>query len=345
MVFPDKDWRESPPEDQGLDGGRLARAMDVIRRISGRQGIDQCVVIRDGVIVWRGTDIDNLHSVWSCTKSFLSTVLGLLIEDGKCTLDTCAADIYPPMEKHYPAVTLRHMVTFTSGYRPREASARAAPFEPAEPFFAPGGKFHYSWEAYLLALILTKIAGEDLRELFRRRVAVPIGLDDSTWRWGDWGCFDQLTGLRGVPVRGGSGLYERGVWMTARAMARVGWLFACGGRWLGRQVISRDWIEQATRPQVPAATPSLEPDAWYRRLPGCYGFYWWANGIDSAGRRMWPSAPRGTFAMQGHLNNVCFVIPDWRTVVVRLGMDAAIDNDLYDEFFAAMRDALREGQA
>jgi CubicO group peptidase (beta-lactamase class C family) len=267
-------------------------------------------------------------------------VLGLLIEDGRCSLDTLAADVHPPMEKLYPAVTLRHLVTFTSGYRPREASSRAAPFEPAEPFFAPGERFHYSWEAYLLALLLTKIAGEDLRELFRPRVARPIGLEDSAWRWGDWGCFDQLTGLSGVAVRGGSGLYERGVWITARAMARVGWLFACGGEWNGRRVVSAQWIEQATRSQVHATTPPLEPNGWYRRLPGCYGFYWWTNGIDSRGKRMWPSAPPRTFAMQGHLNNVCFVVPDWRMVVVRLGMDTAIDNDLYDEFFAALGEAI-----
>lgn len=343
LAFPERDWVETSPEQEGIDGAQLDRAMDVIRRISGEQGNTQSAVVRNGRLVWRGPDIDSLHTVWSCTKSFLSTTLGLLIDDGRCTLDTRAADIYPPLEEHYPTVTLRHMATFTSGYHPREASATVPPFTPAEPFFVPGERFHYSWEPYLLALILTKIAGEPLRDLFRRRVAVPIGLDESTWRWGDWGVFDHLTGLRGGAVCGGSGLYERGVWITARAMARVGWLFACGGEWNGRPLVSRQWVEQATRPQVPASTPPHDPNAWYRRLPGTYGYYWWTNGIDSAGRRMWPSAPPRTFAMQGHLNNVCFVIPDWRLVVVRLGMDAAIDNDLYDEFFAALREAVPGG--
>jgi CubicO group peptidase (beta-lactamase class C family) len=342
-LFPERDWVAAAPEQAGLDAAKLSRAMDVIRRLSGEQGTSQCVVIRDGLLVWRGEDIDNLHTVWSCTKSFLSTTLGLLIEDGKCSLDTRAADVYPPMEKQYPAVTLRHLVTFTSGYRPREASAAAAPFEPSEPLFAPGERFHYSWESYLLALLLTKIAGEPLRDLFRRRVAEPIGLRQDQWRWGDWGAFDALTGLHGAAVCGGSGLYERGVWITARALARVGWLFACGGEWDGRPLLRRSWVEQALAPQVPAATPPHEARAWYWRLPGTYGFYWWTNGIDCRGRRMWPAAPPPAAAMQGHLNNVCFVIPPWRMVVVRLGMDAAVDNDLYDEFFAALRQAIREG--
>jgi CubicO group peptidase (beta-lactamase class C family) len=337
----ESDYATEPWHDQPeANDARLAEAVKVIRRISGEQGADQCIIVREGRMVWRGADIDNLHSVWSCTKSILSLTLGLLIEDGRCSLDTRAAELYPAMEELYPAVRLRHMASFTSGYFPREASASAAPFEPATPHFAPGQKFHYSWEPYLLAMLLTKVAGEPLRDLFRRRVAEPIGLDASAWKWGDWGALDSLTGLAGVPVCGGSGLYERGVWMTARAMARVGWLMAQGGLWAGRQIVPCQWVEQATRPQVPASTPAFEPGAWYKRLPGTYGFYWWTNGIDSFGKRMWPAAPERTFAMQGHLNNICFVIPPWRMVVVREGSDLAIDNDLYDGFFAALRQAV-----
>jgi len=85
------------------------------------------------------------------------------------------------------------------------------------------------------------------------------------------------------------------------------------------------------RPRVEARHPA--------HLPGRYGYYWWTNGADSTGRRLWPAAPERTFAMQGHLNNYCFVIPPWRMVVVRLGMDAVIDSRLYDAFFAALRRA------
>lgn len=336
MTFPGKDWVEVAPERVGLDGRKLDAAMEVIAGISGADGNRQCVVIRDGQMVWHGPDIDRLHGVWSCTKSFLSLTLGLLIDDGRCSLDTLAADIYPAMAERYPTVTLRHLATFTSGYRPVAASAEVAPFEPGEPLFAPGEKFHYWWESYLLALLLTKVAGKSLRDLFRRRIAEPIGLDAAAWQWGDWGPFDRLTGLRDVAVCSGSGVYDRGVRITARAMARVGWLMASGGRWGERQLVSRAWVEESTRAQVPAATPPYDPAAWYVRLPGTYGYYWWTNGVDSAGRRMWPSAPERTFAMQGHLNNICLVIPPWRLVVVRLGEDAALDGDRYEEFFAAL---------
>lgn len=340
MTFPETDWLESPPERQGLDSRKLDEAMETLARITGAGGHSRCVVIRNGRLVWRGTDVDSLHTVWSCTKSFLSITLGLLIDEGRCTLETRAADVYPALAGHYPTVTLRHLVTLTSGYRPREASAEVPPLEPDAPLFAPGAAFHYSWDPYLLALVLTIVAGESLGDLFARRVAEPIGLDPAAWQWGDWGALDSLTGLRHTAVCGGSGAFGRGVRITARALARLGWLVACDGQWNGRQLISRQWIRQATRPQVPAATPCHAGQPWTARLPGTYGYYWWTNGTDATGRRLWPAAPERTCAMLGNQDNVCFVIPPWRMVVVRLGTDGPVVNERYDEFLAALGRAL-----
>lgn len=326
-----------------IAGGGLDSVLAVLDRITGAGGSRAAVVVRDGRIVRAGPDIDDRRSVWSCTKGFLSAALGLLVDDGRCSLDTRAADIHPPLAERYPTVTLRHLATMTSGFRPREASAAVPPLEPSTPLFQPGERFHYSWDPYLLALLLTKAAGEPLRELFRRRVAEPIGLEPASWSWGDWGALDALTGLPGTVVCGGSGLFDRGVSITARAMARIGWLYACGGRWGDRQIISSAWIGRSTRPQVAASLPCLEPDSWYARLPGRYGFYWWANGLDRCGRRLWPSAPAQTFAMIGRQDNACFVIPPWRMVIVRLGTEGPIANDRYGELFAPLAQAVEHG--
>jgi len=339
-VFPDDQWQEAAPAAVGLDGKRLAAAVRALVRITGPQGSSQCAIVRDGRLVWHGPDVDCMHGVWSCTKSILSLTVGLLVEDGRCTVQTRAADIHPPLERHYPTMTLRHLLTFTSGYRPRAASRDAPALEPAEPLFAPGTRFHYSWDPYLLALLATKLAGEPLDELFRRRIADPIGLDGASWQWGRLGSFDALTGLRGVPVCGGSGLWDCGLAITARAMARLGWLVACDGLWNGRRVIDSHWLREATSPQTSPALPPHDAAAWYRPLPGRYGYYWWTNGPDTAGRRLWPSATERTCAIQGNQDNYCFVIPEWRMVVVRLGTDGGISNTRYDEFFAALREAV-----
>lgn len=341
-VFPGDDWEVAAPEEVGVDCSALGRAMGVLKAVTDdkqhavthHDGIKQSLVIRHGKMIWQGPEIDTLHTVWSCTKSFPSLCMGLLVDDGKCTLDTRAADVVPSLRKDYATVTLRHLATFTSGYAGRAGGDTPATFEPGVPQYAPGAYFHYSQATDMLAKVLTDIAGEPLRDLFRRRIADPIGMDPAGWRWGDWGAVD------GLAVCGGSGSFEHGMHITARQMARVGWLLVNGGNWAGRQVVSRTYIEEMTRVQVAAETPALEPEGWYVRLPGSYGLNIWLNGVTPDGNRMWPAAPAGVSAIQGNMNNICFAIPEWDMTLVRLGTDGRIDNDRYTEVFAALREAI-----
>lgn len=79
-VFPEADWRETSPESQGIDGEKLQNAMDYLAGECGSHKTSRAVVIRNGWMVRKGNDIDNTHNVWSCTKSFTSTVPELLAE-------------------------------------------------------------------------------------------------------------------------------------------------------------------------------------------------------------------------------------------------------------------------
>jgi len=116
MVFPNQHWQETEPEAQGVDSAKLKAAVAYLKENSGSDGIRELVIIRNGCMIWKGTDIDKMHGVWSLTKSFTSTVLGLLIDDGKAALDTLAKDYVPSMAQVYPDITLRHFTTMTSGY-------------------------------------------------------------------------------------------------------------------------------------------------------------------------------------------------------------------------------------
>ena len=53
--------------------------------------------MRHGCAIWQGPEEGEGHGIWACTKSFTSTVLGLLIDDGKATLETLAGDHVPAM--------------------------------------------------------------------------------------------------------------------------------------------------------------------------------------------------------------------------------------------------------
>lgn len=347
MSFPGADWDEAPPASQGVDAFKLAAAMEYLAGNTGRDGTNEALIVRRGRLIWHGPRIDKVHGVWSCTKSFTSTVAGLLIEDGKCTLDTPARDHMPVLAQTYPAVTLRHFTTMTSGYRavgdePRGSYIHGPSrtwFQPnASPQFAPpGSKFAY-WDSAMneFGLVLTRIAGEPIADLFRRRVAEPIGMNPKAWRWGDFG---NVGGL-GVKVNGGSGNSGSHIYLSAREMARFGHLFLNRGRWRGKQLVSAAWVDAATRVHVPADLPHGQPECSIDGR-GVYGFNWWVNGTKPDGKRKWPAAPPGTFAASGFNNNQCFVVPEWEMVAVRLGLDGNVSDSVWSEFFARLAMAVK----
>ncbi len=346
-VFPAGDWPQAAPESQGLDSARLAAAAEYLRTNAGRDGIDQLVIIRNGCMVWQGTAIDQVHGIWSATKSFTSTVLGLLIDDGKATLGTRAKDRLPVLAAAYPEVTLRHFTTMTSGYRAMKDEPVGSyrhgpsptPFDPCStPLFPPGARYAY-WDSAMnqFANVLTRIAGEPIEDLFQRRIADPIGMDRNEWDWGDFGRID------GITVNGGSGNSNKHVFISARQLARLGLLFLNGGNWDGQQLISAEWVEMVTQPQVPTSIPVWPDSAADGR--GVYGFNWWVNGLTVDGQRNWPGVPVGTFAASGYNNNDMFVIPEWNMVIVRLGLDQndrAITNDVYARFLEMVGEAITD---
>lgn len=333
-VFPEDDWKIVSPESQNVNQEKLEEAMTYLKSICGKDGVSQALIVRNGYIIWQGEDIDKVHNVYSCTKTFTSTVLGLLIDDGKCSLETLAKDHVSNLDKYYFTLTLKHFTTLTSGY---EAFGKKTPFVPDFPLFESGTKFHYS-DASMnqFANVLTRIAGEPIMDLFKLRIADPITMNPKGWYWGNFGVID------GLLVNGGSGSQSKGMHISAREFARFGLLFLNRGNWDGRQLISEKWVEKATSNQVDASIQPYKKRAWYMGLIGAYGFNWWTNGFRSNGQRRWPAAPPKTAAAQGNYNNYCFIIPEWQMVIVRLGTDRRINNELYKDFFIKLKLAIEE---
>jgi CubicO group peptidase (beta-lactamase class C family) len=324
LVFPQTEWEVATPESQGISRENLDAAMAYLDSVCGEIGTSRSMVIKNGYVVWQGDDVESRHLVWSCTKSFLSTCLGLLWDDGKCTPETKAKKHFGKLEEDYPDVTIEHLATFTSGYDHEEGD----PFEPAQPNYAPGEAFHYSRQSDVLAYVLTMAGEESLESLFERRVASVIGITPEQMEWKD------NTEVNGITLNGGAGMPETGVYITAEAMARFGWLYCCNGNWNGQQVVSQKYIDYATSVRVSTDVPPYDQDAWYAGLiPGNYGLNWWVNGEKPDGTQMWPHAPEGTFAAQGNKNNICLIVPAWNMVIVRIGGDENIDTDLYDGVF------------
>ncbi|MFC1717193.1 serine hydrolase [Candidatus Poribacteria bacterium] len=347
MIFPGKEWKEDTPESQAIDSARLKEALDYLAENSGSDGIGEVVIVRNGYLIWKGDNIDKVHGVWSLTKSFTSTTLGLLVNDGKCTLDTLAKDHIPAMAKSYPDITLRNFTTMTSGYyavgdEPRGSYVHGpsqTPFESADtPLFSPPGSRYAYWDSAMnqFANVLAHIAGESIEDLFKRRIADPIGMNPDNWNWGDFGEVD------GLIVNGGSGNSGKHIFISARELARFGHLFLNRGKWNGEQLISAAWVDAASSVQVPASMPLEELSG--ADGSGVYGYNWWVNGIRTDGERKWPDAPLGTYSASGYNNNDMFVVPEWNMVIVRLGLDqgeSKITDEIYNTFLRKTGQSIR----
>ena len=341
MAFPGTSWAERSPKSQGVDAESLQAALRHLEGFSGEDGVRETVVIRNGYVIYRGDRADTSHGTWSVSKSIASTALGLLVEDGKAALDARASTVEPILEGRYADVTLRHFATMTSGYnadgpnRWGEPSAdwSVTPYDVSAPLFEPGTAFAYWDEAMIVfGRVLTRLAGEELYDLVDRRIMAPIGVRDWSW-WAE-------DSLDGTAVNYGA----TGVALSPLDLARFGHLFLNEGNWAGEQLLDSAWVRQAMRAQVPASLALADTDRQDLDGRGLYGFNWWTNGVNAGGERSMPDAPPGLYYASGFNNNMCFVIPEWDMVVVRMGEDGNPPEGkipAYNGFFRELAKAVR----
>jgi len=297
-------------------------------RLARKAKSSSVMVIRHGYVVgewYQNADEKTLWNIYSCTKSFTGTACGMLFRDsaegkllgkGDFRLDSSAyshiPEGFPLTDSRKERIRIGHLLTMTScikgedagvfGLRPAEGFG---PFELAlgrcptadgvwvsELWGEPGTRWDYSDPAFAhLALIFRRVAGIELAEYLRQRLFDPIGIEDINW--------DYIGGEDGTI--GPHTLANGGLHITARDLARFGYLALNHGVWAGREMISGKWMEKATQ-----TSQSLNKN---------YGYTWWVNTQGT----LWQGVPKDTFAAMGFNSNKCYVIPSLDLVVIRVG--------------------------
>lgn len=286
MVFPGDAWDIVAPETMAIDSVKLEAA------ITKLPNADKTMILRNGRVIWQGDDVDSSHEVFSITKSFASTGLGLLVDDGVVALDTKAAELNPALAEHYPDVTLRHLVTQTSGLH-------GSILNPPTPRFTPpGSQYHYNEIGANNALShsISVASGTSLQELIVSRIAEPIGMDLDQLE------FDRAS-LRSGETTTSFNSAHSGLAISASNLARYGHLYLNGGDWNGEQLLSSEWIQEATQVQV-NDIPNHESSGG--NYVGNFGYGWWRYSPDR-------------FNAFGFSNNRLMVNPNEGFVVVSLG--------------------------
>jgi CubicO group peptidase (beta-lactamase class C family) len=145
----------------------------------------------------------------------------------------------------------------------------------------------------------------------------PIGAS-STWQYHGYNNSDVMVEGRKIKSVSGGTRWGGGLWINTRDEARFGYLFLRKGRWGNKQLISADWVKNATTPAA------VGPD---------YGFLWWLN----TKQKQWPSAPASSFAALGYGSNTIWVDPENDLVVVWRWHQGNAADDFLKRVLAAVK--------
>jgi CubicO group peptidase (beta-lactamase class C family) len=230
-----------------------------------------------------------LHDARSVSKSVISLLVGTFVGEGQnLNLDGSIASYFPeltlPLDDERRAITLRNLLTMSSGLDWHEDSvpndetrlfwkADLANFVLGRSLIAkPGRRFLYnSGGAALVAEILVKTGGKPLADLVRERLFDPMGIKEWEWARDIHGRPLAFTGLRLLP----------------RDMLKLGRLMLDGGKWYGRQIVSRDWVEASLKNNI--GTGHKIPPGADGELT--YGYFWWSGFVSLKGRSFqWAAA-------------------------------------------------------
>jgi Beta-lactamase len=260
------------PSAQGVRSRGISAFLDVLER-DPRIEPHGLIIQRHGHRIvegyWAPHTADRSRLVYSVSKTFTGTALGVQLGEGRLTLDDLVSDHLPELfDDTTPDATrrmrIRHIASMATGHD-RETLLEAFTLDPTDPVHGflsippdaePGTVFAYNQPPVLtLATILQRLAGERLVDYLRPRVLDPAGIGDLRW----------------AQTPSGVDLGYSGVFTNLDAVARLGQLHLDDGVWNGRRILPEGWVADASSVQI-ANGDGLDPD-WQQG----YGFQLWMS--------------------------------------------------------------------
>lgn len=303
------------------------------------------IVQKNGTKVYEkyfnGYTADNAVHVYSVTKSVLSALIGIAIDQGYIgSLDQKVLAFFPDYqvkdgEKTIQKITLKHLMTMTAPYKYET--------EPYELFFISQnpiqdaldllggngiiGEFNYSaiGGTHILAGILARATGQSILDFAEKYLFAPMGITvphNLLLRSEE----EHMRVMNDKTTRGwvvdpqGINTGSWGLFLTPEDMAKIGQLHLDGGRWLGKQLVSAAWIAESTK----------EHRRWDKLL---YGYLWWI--IDDQAHSFAALGDGGNVIYVNNKNNMVIAIasllvPDARDCIelIKTTIEPAFENSI-----------------
>jgi CubicO group peptidase (beta-lactamase class C family) len=327
------EWETASPGDVGLDTNLVA---DLIGRIKDRTytNIHSVLIVKNGKLAveeyypgqngegrQQAFSRDALHEMHSATKSVNSILVGIAIDQHLIRgVDKEISAFFPEYSDLFTnrqknGINLKDLLSMKAGFAwdewtypytdPRNDAATMAGradffrYVLERPMAAAAGrKFTYnSGISLLLGEIVFKASGLKADEFAERNLFRPLGITNYYWQTAPNGVVNTFGGLA----------------LSPRDMAKIGYLLLNGGRWRGKQIVSKEWVEASTSRQ---ADPGQLP-AWFSA--DGYGYQWWLGSFHLPGQDV------RSFSARGRGGQFIVVVPILQIVAVFTGWN---DNEL-----------------
>lgn len=285
------------PESQGVFSQAL---MDFVQAAdsSGLQW-HSFMILRNGNVLaegyWKPFQEGLKHTLYSLSKSFTSSAIGFAVQEGLLTVEDQVISFFPddlPAEvsDNLKAMKIKDLLTMTTGHETDTMGPiRSNPETPwvqsflAHPVvFEPGTHFLYNTGAtYMLGAILFKVSGKTLEEYLKPRLFDKLEITNYDWEKSPQGLNTAGWGLR----------------VSTNDIAKFGQLYVQNGNWNGEQLLSEEWVKEATSKQVNSQDNDSD----------------WGQGY---GYQFWRCKPEpGFFRGDGAFGQYCIMIPQYQMVI------------------------------
>jgi CubicO group peptidase (beta-lactamase class C family) len=304
---PQETWEQyKTPEDAGWSSQKLEQA----RILYDSLDAVAFMVIYDGKVLVSWGDVKRRFMCHSVRKSLLSALYGAHVDDGSIDLDKTLAELRiddkSPLAEIEKQATIRDLLKARSGvYHPAAYETQAMKAKRPERGSHTRDTFWYynNWDFNALGTIFEQETGSDIFRDFKGRIADPLQMEDFRLTDGYHHLEAEHSIHPAYPFR-----------MSARDMARFGLLFLQEGKWDGKQIISKEWIEESTR------SYSETDDQG-----GGYGYLWWISG---------EFKELGMYSAYGVGTQIISVLPGANLVIVQRvntyeGRQAAPNSELF----------------
>lgn len=292
----------STPEAEGVSSEGI---LDFIGAAdTSRHEFHSFMLLRNGNVIaegwWNPYRADLKHTMYSVSKSYLSTAAGLAVSEGLISVEDKVVSFFDKelpdsVGQYLHQLTIQDLLTMSVGHdeAPIEIVLNGGT-DWEEIFFnqpvvrEPGTTFLYnSLATYMVSVILQKVTGQKVINYLEPRLFEPLGIERADWEVSPGGVNTGGWGLR----------------VKTEDMAKLGQLYLNKGKWNGKQILQDSWVEEATASHIlqnPDA-PREETDSsdWQQG----YGYQFWRTRYNA-------------FRADGAFGQFIVVFPDLDAVLV-----------------------------